>query len=404
MFVASTANGKHYTVGHGDDQVDVVHVYGKPYDWGYAHGTLMKSKLVNFFPEVQKYMETQVIAKAQNNTFLAWVAKVGLDAALDLSYDVTKKYTPDYAIPEIQGLADAVGLKMEVVRRVMWLGELTRGACSMFGAWGKATASRGGKLLQLRALDWDVDGPFKNYPAVVVYHPSDSKDGHAWANLGFTGWTASITGMSSAKLAMSEIGVSYPDETFGKEKYLASGYPFGFLIRDVLQYDNSLDDAINRITNAKRTCDLLLGVGDGKANGGQGAFRGFQYSPSVANVMDDTNLMPLNDSWHPRIPEVVYWGMDWICPNDNKMLSHQLNALYGNITAENTIRHIVPYVQTGDLHIAIYDHDAMLMYIATAAPSGSTGPRNAYQRTFTKLDMTALFSEPAPSNATAVAH
>ena len=114
VFVASTANGKHYTVGSGDDQVDVVHVYGSPYDWGFAHGTLMKSKLVNFFPEVQKYMETQVIAKAQNNTFLAWVAKVGLDAALDLSYDVTKKYTPDYAIPEIQGIADAAGTRAPV--------------------------------------------------------------------------------------------------------------------------------------------------------------------------------------------------------------------------------------------------------------------------------------------------
>ena len=60
----------------------------------------------------------------------------------------------------------------------------------MFGAWGNATASRGGKLLQLRALDWDVDGPFKNYPAVVVYHPSNASDGHAFANVGFTGWAA----------------------------------------------------------------------------------------------------------------------------------------------------------------------------------------------------------------------
>ncbi len=30
--------------------------------------------------------------------------------------------------------------------------------------------------------------------------------------------------------------------------------------------------------------------------------------------------------------------MDWICPNDNTMLSHQLNYYHGNITVENTIR------------------------------------------------------------------
>lgn len=172
----------------------------------------------------------------------------------------------------------------------------------MFGAWGSATQSRGGKLLQLRALDWDVDGPFKNYAAVIVYHPSSDADGHAWANLAFTGFTGSVTGMSSAYLAMSEIGVTYPDESFGKESYLAKGYPFAFLIRDILQYDNTLAEADARITNAKRTCDLILGVGDGSAN----AFHGYRYAPSVATVFDDTNLLPLEE-WHPRIPEVVYW-------------------------------------------------------------------------------------------------
>ena len=31
---------------------------------------------------------------------------------------------------------------------------------SRYGAWGSATASTG-NLMQLRALDWDVEGPFK---------------------------------------------------------------------------------------------------------------------------------------------------------------------------------------------------------------------------------------------------
>lgn len=36
-----------------------------------------------------------------------------------------------------------------------------------------------------------------------------------------------------------------------------------------------------------------------------------EYSYSVLNVMDDQNLMPFNDTWHPRIADIVYWGMDW---------------------------------------------------------------------------------------------
>ena len=88
--------------------------------------------------------------------------------------------------------------------------------------------------------------------------------------------------------------------------------------------------------------------------------------------------------------------MDWICPNDNRMLSEQLLKLHGNISAANTISDIVSYVGTGDLHIAIYDHSANLMYVATARPEGGAGDLEAYKRQFTELDMAAIFAEEAP--------
>jgi hypothetical protein len=55
-------------------------------------------------------------------------------------------------------------------------------------------------------------------------------------------------------------------------------------------------------------CAALQGVGDGKSND----FSGFQYSPHVANVIKPANLRPANDTWHPQIDDVVYWGMDWV--------------------------------------------------------------------------------------------
>ena len=254
---------------------------------------------------------------------------------------------------------------------------------------GNATRdSRDGNLLQLRALDWDTEGPFRDYHLITVYHPTEDSEFNTFANLGFVGWIASITGMSQSGLSVSEIGVSMPDASFGKERYLAPGYPFGFLIRDILQSDRSLDDSINRIVNAKRTCDLLLGVGDGNAN----AFRGFQYAPDVANVYDDENLEPVED-WHPRIDDVVYWGMDWVCPVDNQFLHDQLVKYHGNISAEITIRNMLSYVGTGDLHIAIYDHFNSLMYVSTAASRNQTGPLEAYRRPFFRFDMNEIWNE-----------
>ena len=68
-----------------------------------------------------------------------------------------------------------------------------------------------------------------------------------------------------------------------------------YLLRDILQFDATLSDSMSRITNAHRTCDLILGVGDGKVSfltsvisDGMythqiDSFRGVEYSKSVAN-------------------------------------------------------------------------------------------------------------------------
>ena len=37
-----------------------------------------------------------------------------------------------------------------------------------------------------------------------------------------------------------------------------------YLLRDILQFDKSLEEAMQRMSSAKRTCNLILGVGDGK--------------------------------------------------------------------------------------------------------------------------------------------
>ena len=47
------------------------------------------------------------------------------------------------------------------IQYIHMIGELTKGSCSMFGAWGDAVNQTNSKLMQLRALDWDVDGPFR---------------------------------------------------------------------------------------------------------------------------------------------------------------------------------------------------------------------------------------------------
>ena len=86
-----------------------------------------------------------------------------------------------------------------------------------------------------------------------------------------------------------------------------------FLLRDIAQFDASTAAALARVAAANRTCNLVVGVGDGNP-GAPAPYRGVEYSASVAVVYDDTTLLPANDTWHPKIPNVVYNAMDWLCP------------------------------------------------------------------------------------------
>lgn len=127
----------------------------------------------------------------------------------------------------MQGLADALGNPSGLLRRIKYvhmIAGLTQGKCSMFGAWGKMLdPSSSTKLLQLRALDWNMDGPFRNYPAITVYHP-ESGNGHNFLTIGMVGFIGGLSGVSEAQLGISEIGVSFPDSTFGSESRI--GVPF----------------------------------------------------------------------------------------------------------------------------------------------------------------------------------
>ena len=190
--------------------------------------------------------------------------------------------------------------------------------------------------------------------------------------------------MSSAQMGISEIGIYFTDDTFGDESM--EGLPFIFVERYILQYCETLDDALSFIANVRRTCHLVLGVADGKL----GTARMIEYSHSRVNFFDDQNLQPLAE-WHPRIPNAVYCGMDWLCPSHQYKLYVQLMKQYGQITPESSIQNISSIAKTGDLHVAVYDLTDIVLYVANARGSNETGPLEAYRRQFVKIDLKVEF-------------
>merc|ERR1712066_155088 len=139
--------GAHYTVGEGKDEFRLVHVWGNAYEMGYWHGKLMADDINQFMPAVYKYLEDEAYDECVesdikplnriciNEDVARNIIDQGLDAALDWEIEKTAPYTPEHVEIEMQGVADGSGCSLDLIRRIHMLGELTKAACSMMGAW-----------------------------------------------------------------------------------------------------------------------------------------------------------------------------------------------------------------------------------------------------------------------------
>ena len=392
--IDSATNGLLYEVGPANARVQVLHVYGSPYEMGQAQGVLLKKEVREFVDKTFKYLDDMIVSSLDKYPISKFMKEMivlkGMDAALDFTIKETQPFTPSYYYDELRGLADASGVDFDTLLRLNMFAELTKASCSFVGSYG--SASENGKTYQVRALDYDTDGPFKDYPLITVYHPDK---GNAFTIVGWPGSIGALTGMSEKKIGMSEIGVEYADDSFGQgtdntppEK--VKGKPWMMVFRDTLQFTNNVNEAVSAIQNSNRTCNLILGVGDGNNK----AVYGIEYSGYVAVPYNDANQLPVNDTWHPVVKDVVYNGMDWDCPGYNQKLGHQLGEYRSKISPEVLIRNILPTVQTGDVHSAIYDLEESIMYVSfmrkSTAPADE--PQFAYERQWTALNLNDFFA------------
>lgn len=59
--IKSGTNAKHFVVGNGSDQINIVHIYGNtPYEMGYAMGKLMSEDLNQLVSLYFAYLDTKI--------------------------------------------------------------------------------------------------------------------------------------------------------------------------------------------------------------------------------------------------------------------------------------------------------------------------------------------------------
>lgn len=77
--------------------------------------------------------------------------------AMDVNYKIASPFIPDRFDNEIAGISAGSGIDESIIRRANMLPELTKAHCTVVGSWNEG--SKDGRLLHLRALDWDAFAP-----------------------------------------------------------------------------------------------------------------------------------------------------------------------------------------------------------------------------------------------------
>lgn len=389
-FIRSSTNGKLYMDYGVNPPIRIVHVWGTPYEMGFATGSLLSAELKSFLPKVMDYFETSAGDSFPKDTptwLLNLIEKHGVPLALDFTYEMTKPYTPSHYEEELSGIAAGAGISLKEIRRLNMIPELIKASCSMVGAWGPAikNARIGSTLYQLRALDWDTKGPFNDNPVVMVYHAQGQgeKPSYDFATLGWTGFVGALTGYSSANVGICE---KYWGGYNGT--YIESGYPFPYVLRDILQFDGDIESAFKRIQDARRTCAIFVGLGDSKSH----QFRAVEYSHSYLDIFNDKDYPDYKG--HPRMDGLVYIDKHFQ-PSYDACLGNALAEKYGQVD-ESALIYAASMHQTGDNHAAVYDYSRNFMYVASASSATTPPVIPAYNRQFLKLDLDALWAEKKP--------
>jgi len=395
QFVTSVPNGTLYVAkAQMFNELNVAHYYGTPYQMGYAQGLLFKDKITEMVPRFIQYMDSQI------EVYLQWLPKFlqdivatdGIEAALALTAELTAPYTPAHFTEELQGLADALNGSVSYQRmlNLQMFPELIKASCTMIGAWGPAIETCSNlRLTQLRALDFGTDSPLVSYPVLAVYHPL-AGNGHPFATLGWTGFIGSVTAYSGIMGVSEKVWDAY------KGKKSSEGIPFHYLLRDIAQYDLTVDDSFNRIYNASRTCSIWIGLGSNYTS----QFRAVAYSLQEVITYDDLNF----PTWsvHPYLEGAVYIDKH-VQPSYDPCLGSKMVEYYGQLNGETIIRNIVGPFQTGDLHAAVYEFAPNTMYVSVAGvPINQNGlpvlngtVASAYERPWFQFNMNTLFSQQA---------
>lgn len=338
------------------DGTRVLFLEGTAEEMGTQHGTLMK-------PWVRGVVDRILYGVGVASSFEKgrWFFDEIDEALRRTGPHVDSRY-----FTELESLATAAGVEKEEARMANFFPELFH--CSGFALHGKSTVD--GKMYHGRVLDYLRGQGLEENAVVIVSKPAW---GHAWVNLGYAGFTGSVTAMNEKHIAIGEMG--------GRGEGSWDGMPMAQLVRAVMEQADTVEEAVEIMRKTPRTCEYYYVISDAKS----GRACGLKTTPDIFEVV-------WSGQSHPQLTDPVEDTVLMSGGDRYKELVRRVKAGFGTFSADSA-RALMdrPVCMTSNIQSVLFEPGSLDFWVANADTDSV-----ASEARYTKYNLrTLLDSQPA---------
>jgi len=339
------------TVEHGElryvDGQRLVILSGTPEQIGTAHGKLLRRESERCIDSVLYAFGTaQTIANGR------WFRK-----DLAAAYKRLKPHIPVDHIAETRALASALNQDPDVLETLNVFPELFH--CSGFAVFNSATVD--GKLYHGRVLDYMTTIGLQDSATTFVV----SVEGKIpFANIGYAGFTGSVSGMNSESISLGEMG--------GRGEGLWDGVPMATLMRRAMEECDSLDEVIKLWSTSPRTCEYYYVFADGQTNEAVG----------VAATPDSIQFVAAGEG-HELLGEGIPDAVVLSAGSRLELLRKRVTENHGKLDVKSAMDLMSrPVAMQSNLHNVLFVPADGVFYVANA-----NHEKPAAERPYVKFDL-----------------
>lgn len=346
------------TVGEGDEKLPLIVVQGTPYEMGYQLGVALKTEMHQFISPALNGILGE-LKMSQTDLIEVWAR--------------TAAFADDRVEQELAGLADGSGLPLSTLQAVHTLPLLMPYSCSSVAVWGKATVD--GHLYQTRNLDWDMKVGAHNFPAVVMYLPTQ---GIPHVIPSFAGIIGAHTGMNMKGIALAEMG----DAAEAEAPYQVHAPHFTIFFRTMLYDADSLTHALKIFKEQPMTKRYHFVFGDG-----QNEVRAVKIRAHSPESVDKRLAIWADndpkDEFAPNVTPCLVYN------DEGRGAFPRVKQSYGKLDGEKMVElaNQIPIKGSNVINI-VYDATALRAWVSYAK-----GNTEAYLRPYVYIDLKKIDSD-----------